>query len=153
MPLTRYLLAASLLLFPAGAQAACTVSATTLAFGNYSPRSASITSSVGTIRISCTALLQLNVSYSIALSAGGGGSYATRRLTSGSNRLPYQLYRDSAGTSIWGDGTAGTSTVTGVETLVLLGSGRNLSVYGRLPPGQNVAPGAYADTVQVTVTY
>jgi spore coat protein U-like protein len=151
MPL-RTLATFCALLLPGPAWAACTVSATTLAFGNYSPRDPGITSTVGSVRLTCTALLQLNVQYTIALSAGGG-SYAARRMTSGASTLAYQLYRDSAGTSIWGDGTAGTATVQGVETLVLLSSGRNFPVYGRMPARQNVAPGAYADTVLVTVTY
>ena len=157
MPLKALACVAALLalLLPGPAWAACTLSATTLAFGDYSPRNPAVVSSVGTIRLTCTALLQVNVQYTITLSAGGGGSYGARRMTTGgaATTLAYQLYRDAAGTSVWGDGSAGTATVQGVESLVLLGSGRTISVYGRLPARQNVAPGVYADTVMVTVTY
>ncbi|WP_200845213.1 spore coat U domain-containing protein [Roseomonas sp. 18066] len=153
MPLKFCLPVAGLLLLPAAAQAACTLAATPLAFGNYSPRAAATTTSVGTISLTCVALIGLNLSYSIRLSAGGGGSYAARRMASGASHLAYQLFRDSAGASIWGDGTGGTAVVSGTETLFLLGSGRSFSVYGRIPAGQNVAPGSYTDTVQVTVTY
>jgi len=155
MPLRALGCVAALLLVPGPAWAACTLSATTLAFGNYSPRNPGVVTSVGNIRLTCTALLQLSVQYTISLSAGGGGSYGARRMTTGGapTTLAYQLYRDSAGTSVWGDGSAGTVTVQGVEALVLLGSGRNIPVYGRLPARQNVAPGVYADTVVVTVTY
>ncbi|ONG46849.1 hypothetical protein BKE38_24860 [Pseudoroseomonas deserti] len=144
---------AGLLLLPAAAQAACTVTATPLAFGHYSPRAPGLTSSVGTITLTCVALLVVNLNYTIKLSAGGGGSFAARRLTSGSSRLAYQLYTDNAGAGIWGDGTAGTSFVSGNAPLFLLGAGRAHSVYGRLPAGQNVPPGTYIDTIQVTVTY
>jgi spore coat protein U-like protein len=52
--------------------------------------------------------------------------------------------------TVWGDGSAGTSTVP------LRKVNRNrpatTTIYGRIPPGQNVSVGAYSDSVTVTIT-
>jgi spore coat protein U-like protein len=44
---------------------------------------------------------------------------------------------------------AGIDTVAGTGN----GSAQTLSVYGRIAPQTTPAPGAYADTVNVTVTF
>ena len=63
-------------------------------------------------------------------------------------RLNYFLYSDSARTVNWGN-TVGTDTIhltAGAAPIVS-------TVYGRVPAGQFVAPDAYLDTINVTVTY
>jgi spore coat protein U-like protein len=71
-------------------------------------------------------------------------------MTSGANLLNYSLYTNAARTTVWGDGSGGTSTVSNTGS----GVAQNFTVYARVPLGQtSVATGAYADTVQVTVTY
>jgi spore coat protein U-like protein len=68
---------------------------------------------------------------------------------SSTNTLNYNIFTDSAMSSIWGDGTSGTQTVmhspnkkTVPETL-----------YGRIPPGQDISTGLYIDTLTVTITW
>jgi spore coat protein U-like protein len=140
-------LVAVLLLLPALARAAtCTVSATPVAFGVYPPFSGTATTSTGTVTVHCVGA----ASIVIALSTGGGGSYANREMTIGASNLAYQLYSDSALTMIWGNGTAGTVTVSARQTGT---STDNYTVYGRIPVLQGVRPGAYTDTITVTVTY
>ncbi|MCR0982680.1 Csu type fimbrial protein [Roseomonas populi] len=158
MPLSAHVrrcaLSAWLLLSVAGAaQAACSVQATPLAFGNYSPVSTSPTQSVGTVTVRCATLLGLNLSYTIALSAGMSGNPGNRYLSSGSANLRYQLYQDAAGSIPWGDGSSGTTPLTDRQLLVLLGTGKSYSIYGRIMARQNVPPGTYQDTIVVTVTY
>ena len=71
-------------------------------------------------------------------------------MTSGSNLLSYNLYTDSARTSVWGDGTGSTNTIGGTGT----GGSQAVTVYGRVSLGQTGVPaGSYADTVAVTITY
>ena len=139
-----------LALSPVAARAACTVSANLLAFGVYPPFSGTPTDSTGEVRVQCSS--GFTGLYTIALNAGlnSGGSFANRQMASGANRLSYQLYRDAARTSVWGDGTGGTSTVS---TLCTNNCNDRVTVYGRVPALQHVAPGAYVDTVTVTVTY
>ena len=68
------------------------------------------------------------------LGIGGGSSYATRSMGGPSPRLSYQLYRDSAYSQVWGDGTAGTYTVTDGYLLGLIFPITKMyTVYGSIP--------------------
>jgi spore coat protein U-like protein len=90
--------------------AACNVSATTLNFGAYDPASGTALTGSSTVNVYCTA----GTPYAAALNIGsGGGSFTTRTIASGSDTLNYNLYRDSARTQVWGDGTGSTFTVAG----------------------------------------
>jgi spore coat protein U-like protein len=60
----------------------------------------------------------------------------------------YKLYSDTNHTTNWGN-TVSTDTVSDTGT----GASVNYTVYGRIPPQTTPAPGAYTDTVTVTVTY
>ena len=65
------------------------------------------------------------------------------------------MFFDAAYTQIRGDGTGGSQT--GGATLSLTpGNPTQTStstIYGRIPASQDVAAGAYADTIVVTITY
>jgi spore coat protein U-like protein len=77
-----------------------------------------------------------------------GANVAARKMTGpGSALLGYVLASSSQGVN-WGQ-TVGMDTVPGTGN----GSAQSLSVYGQIPDGQYVAPGAYSDTITVTVTY
>ena len=151
------LLAALCVLAPAAARAAnCTISGTGVAFGTYVPSSASPTDNTGTVTVTCILGLLGTVSYSIALNAGvnSGGSFANRRMSNGANFLLYQLYTNSTHTTVWGDGTGGTATVSDNYNCVL-GCNRSLNytVFGRIPALQWPKPGFYSDTIIATVTF
>ena len=128
--------------------ASCTLTTTPVNFGTSipSPLVANV-DATGTITATCSN----SVPYAIALSAGSGAgaSVAVRRLTSGANTLNYALYRDSARTLLWGDGTLGTGMQAGTGT----GAAQSITVFGRIPTGQAPAIGAYADSVTVTITF
>jgi spore coat protein U-like protein len=125
----------------------CTVAASPLAFGNYSPGAASTANT--TIGVACTA----GTTYNVGLDAGiGSGATIGNRLMTGllnpSSTLAYSLYSDAGLGTIWGN-------AVGTNTLLGAGNGlvQSLTVYGKVAAGQNVAPGAYTDTVTVTLTY
>jgi spore coat protein U-like protein len=73
-------------------------------------------------------------------------------MSSGANKLSYNLYTDTNHNYVWGDGTGGTSTDSDSYYLSIL-TARNYPVYGLIPSGQNAAAGSYADTIIVTVSY
>ncbi len=125
----------------------CAVSATDLAFGNYSASVATPTTATTTLAVTCTNAL----AYTVALNGGTTtSSVAARAMTDGaSHNLNYGLYTTNAYTSIFGDGTGSTVTVAGTGN----GAAQNITVYGRIPAGQYVVAGAYTDRVTVTVTY
>ena len=136
-----------LLLAPGFAQAACSVNPTSVAFGVYSPLNVVPTDTAGTLRVSCDTV---TVGYTVLLSAGSAGSYASRRLSGGMYTLAYNLYTDALRTVVWGDGSGGTMTVRGAFALP---GAIDHTVYGRVSAGQNVGAGAYTDTITVTINF
>ncbi|MDQ8729443.1 spore coat U domain-containing protein [Bradyrhizobium sp. LHD-71] len=100
----------------------------------------------GQLTVTCTA----NTSYTVGLNGGTTNSPpASRKMTKGAEAVTYGLYKDAARAQIWGDAATPGSTVPGTGT----GLAQNLVVYGRVPPQATPSPGAYSDTVVVTVTY
>ena len=75
---------------------------------------------------------------------------AQRTLTKTGASLNYNLYTDSTYTSIWGDGTTGT-TVSGVGSNG--STGITKTIYGSIPEGQDVPAGAYTDSITITITF
>lgn len=147
-----FALAGLLFAIPAAVNAACTVSVTGVAFGAYNALLGAPTNATGTIQMSCTGGSG-GGGYTVALSTGAGGSYGARRLSSGGSTLSYQLYQDSAHTLIWGDGTGGSVIFTGMDNIPSTGGADNFAIYGQLPARQAVAPGVYADSIIVTITF
>ena len=133
----------------------CTVAAATHAFGAYdtiNPKSGT-----SSITVTCThsANPAVTFNYSVALSSGSG-SYAARQMTGGGDTLNFNHYTALAHTTVWGDGTSGTATISGSFTV---GSGSNNSgsqiqtVYGLIGGAQNVTPAAlYTTVLPITVT-
>lgn len=132
----------------------CSVSAIATSFGTYNPFSAVPLDSAGSVTVTCENLLSILVSYDIQLSSGASGGYAPRRLAGPGYQLDYNLYTNAARSSVWGDGSGATAVVSdGYLLAVLFPVQRSYSVYGRMPAGQNVAPGSYTDTITVTINY
>lgn len=126
----------------------CSVSATALSFGNYNPLSASPIDTSGTV----TALCTIGTAFTISLNEGiGPGATVTgRKLSLGDGvSIDYSIYADANRTTIWGDGTNGTSVQTGFG----VGSNLDFSIYGRLPGAQLAPIGVYSDTITVTISY
>lgn len=126
----------------------CTITASDVDFGTVGVLVSALTAT-GSLTARCTN----GSNYAIALGAGTstGAGVASRRMqrTGGSSQVAYQLYRDAAYAFPWGDGTSGTSTVTGTGT----GLSQAYIVYGRVPAQPTPVAGAYVDTLTVTITY
>ncbi len=137
--------------------ATCTVSATGVSLGSYTPNQAAPADSAGRITIACNKgaldTLPSTVTYSLSISRGSSNSYTPRELKSGPHALQYNLYYDALRGSVWGDATGGTSRLTGALPLQPVTATETHSIYGRIFAGQNVWPGAYADSLVVTIDY
>ena len=86
--------------------------------------------------------------------SAGSGAITPRRMSSGSNKLDYNLYRDSGRSQVWGQ-TPGVDAVTITVTDIPNSSSPRSAtfvIYGRIPALQNVPAGAYSDSVQLTVS-
>jgi spore coat protein U-like protein len=127
---------------------ACDVQATNHAFGAYSPSSSTALDASSTLSVYCT----VGTPYSLALNVGtGGGTFTGRKMVSGGNELVYNLYTSAARTTVWGDGSGATGTVSGTGTGLLTASTH--TVYGRVGVNQDANPGSYSSTVTVTLTF
>ena len=128
---------------PADAALSCTVSATTAAFGTYNVFNTSPTDTTSTIQTICNSVVSIAVSYTLTLSIGGGSSFSHRTMANGSNNLVYQLYTNSGRSTVWGDGTGGSSTVSDSYLLSALAPvTRSYTAYGRIPASQtSLQPG------------
>ena len=160
-PLATWLLIALALAWlgftPAAQAQTCSITTTPVAFGVYDPQATGALDGTGSVRLDCSNYGTVNV----ALDDGNATSYATRRMSNGTDLLPYQLYTDNARSTIWGDGATGaTDTVNCfigfssdgcVSTLFSLRATR--TIYGRIPALQNVGIGNYSDTVRLTITF
>ena len=136
----------ALLLWAAGCPlrvlAGCELNVVGLNFGSYDIFNALDTAIATTISMTC----DTDTHYEIALSPGSG-TFAARTLTNGADVLGYNLYLDPTHLTVWGDGSPGTSTITG------LGMNGSFTVYGRIPAHQDAHVGSYADTITVTITF
>lgn len=126
-----------------------TAAATDVDFGSHA-RSAGQWDATGSLVVNCSQ----GTPYTIALNAGSNSSSATasatnRRMTDGTNFVPYGLYRDAARSEFWGD-VVGTDVLSGTGTAASV----NVPVYGRvLAASTNVPAGTYSDVVTATITY
>lgn len=139
--LKRKLIVTALLTLAGAAQHAvgqsCSLTITTLSFGTYSGVQLNGTAA-GTV--TC------NGGWNIPLNAGtgAGATLTVRRMTGpGGALLNYSLYTDAARTINWGNTTSNEISGTG---------NANITVYGRIAAGQQVAPGTYVDTVSSATT-
>ena len=125
----------------------CTISTGALAFGAYDPvttnASADLTAN-GHVYVACTK----GASATIDLGNGGAADANSRKLTSGTDTLSYQLYR-SDGTTAWsaGSGTGGVTYNSTTKTQ------SDLAVLGKVAGGQDVPAGAYTNTIVATVNF
>ncbi|MGA9585980.1 MAG: spore coat U domain-containing protein [Terracidiphilus sp.] len=125
-------------------QSACIASASSMRFGTYNGAMVNATS---TISVKCTH----STPYNIGLSEGmaPGATVSNRKMIGpGLALLGYTLNPPSSELRNWGH-TIGVDTVSGIGN----GSAQTFSVLGRIPAGQDVEDGAYADTITVTVSY
>jgi spore coat protein U-like protein len=126
--------------------ATCTInSASTLNFGTQGVLATNV-DQTSTIQVTCTNTTPYNIG--LDAGTGTGATVATRKLTSGGATVNYTLYSDTGRTTVWGN-TVSTDTVAGTGN----GSAQSFTVYGRIPAQTTPAPGNYADTITVTVTY
>jgi spore coat protein U-like protein len=137
---------------PAFGASSCSITVLpTLSFPNYDVFVAAPTLTSGIARIRCTA------SGSLPSFTVGIGKSATSNSISGrqmaqqgagnTGRLNYNIYKDGGYSSLWGDGTAGTTPLV----VTVSGSTTQVSIFGKIDPGQDAPVGNYTDTVVVSV--
>jgi spore coat protein U-like protein len=122
----------------------CIVSATSMAFNNYT---GAVNSSTSTVTVTCTN----TTTYTVGLSAGlaSGATVSTRQMQNGAALLNYGLFTNATWTTYWGNSSTAPTWVSGTGN----GSAQVLTVYGQIAAGQYPTPGSYSDTITATVSY
>lgn len=135
--------------------ASCLVTSTTdIAFGNYDPadaNSAAPLDASGSVAVRCVKGTTANVAIEQGANPAAGSSCVSplRQMAGGTERLAYAIFSDAARTAVWGCDTANDQTFTAAT----VATPTTLTTYGRIAPAQDVSVGAFADTVNVTVTF
>lgn len=142
---------------------ACRITSTQdINFGDYDPlfnHATAPLNATGQISVKCLP----NITASIRLGQGNNaatGSSCTapkRRMANGpSAHLPYGLYKDSGATQVWG-----CDNTNEVQYTANNAASQSFTIYGQIPAASNLPagtldqliPGNYSDTVQVTVLF
>ncbi len=136
----------------------CSASMSNVSFGAVDPFGGTV-DVTATITYNCTTdgllgigLLgaRVRMCFSIGSGAQGDGTINPRRMTGGVAPMSFQLYKDAARTQVWGTLSDGFGAVqVDLEYSALLGSGSgggSVTVYGRVPTGQNtLSPASYSN--------
>lgn len=135
----------------------CDVTSTeNISFGTDVLASAGSAEAEGDVVVQCT----VDTVYNLALDAGnnGGNDINARKMehSGGVATIPYQLYQETARTTVWGE-TTGTGGNTATGTGTGFGTGASFdrvhTVYAEATiPGTALA-GDYTDTITATVTF
>jgi spore coat protein U-like protein len=129
-----------------GAQAqTCTVSMTNVAFGTVNVLPGTAVNTTATITVTCSGGSG-NQRVCISIGCGSACDATSREMTSGSNTARYDLYSNSARTTLWGSWHTGYDSA-GVQMTVSHNSSNTHTVYGRfLASQQTDVAGAYTAT-------
>jgi spore coat protein U domain-containing protein, fimbrial subunit CupE1/2/3/6 len=126
----------------------CVIATSNLAFGSYDPlagNSAQQLDGAAQVTVVCTR----STSAAVYIDSGRNPIGSSRTLAGNSQHVSYQLFRDSGRTQEWGGG--------GTDGQQFVSAGihqpQQMTVYGRIPPGQEVASGFYTDVVTATVDF
>jgi len=126
----------------------CVIATSNLAFGQYDPLGANA-NQVADASAALTVVCTRNTGATIDLDSGLNSIGSSRNLAGSTQHVSYQLYRDAERTQEWGGGNVG-----GVQ---FVSDGvkkpQQVTLYGRIPPGQEVASGLYTDVVTATVDF
>jgi len=140
-----------LLMAPGIARAGkCNITSTPISFGTYDPFSATTTSGTGTINVRCNPPKETFL-VTIQVNTGNSGTFSQRNMLSASgDELLYNIFSSPGGMSVIGDGNSGSISLT---QQVDRTTPWNLTLFGIIPAGQNVAPGVYTDTLTATILW
>ena len=126
----------------------CRVTLDPLSFGTYDPLGVNSGNSLdATTRmlLLCTRGSRATINFDRGKNGPGG----ERRLSSGDARLTYEVFQDAARSRVWGNGADAYQVEIRADGLAT----REVTVFGRIPPGQAVPSGLYSDVITATVDF
>lgn len=124
----------------------CTISLNPLVFGNYDPlETLAPVDRTTSISVRCDRATNARIEFS----TGASGSFGARTMRLGTSSLRYNVYVNAARTIVLGDGTAASVPILDRFN----NGGDTITLYGRIPPGQDPTIGPHTDTIIVTMTF
>src|SRR5262249_18895039 len=138
----------------------CTFSITNLDFGNIDLTANTTFDTTGTLSINCAGGGQgdvVRICPNINAGTGGTTTGNPRFLLNGTTKLNFNLYQDSARTTVWGSYLWSFPSFTAPTISLTLGAGGSASttatIFGRISAGQQtLAPGTYTSSFSGTNT-
>lgn len=132
----------------------CTISTVGITFGAYDPVVAHASTPLdanGSVSVACTAgaATTIGMDQGSNPTATSTAALPERQMADGPNALRFDLYQDSARTTVWGD--VGTPAVVAYNSVSFAPS--TFTIYGQVPGGQDINVGTYSDTVTATVSF
>lgn len=126
----------------------CSVSTSPVDFGDYD---ATVLNATGTVTVNCTS----GLGYSVGMGPGNGGGAVRQMSNAGdpSQKLTYELYKDSGRTAVWAGVGYTPGTATPLTSQTGTGANQAITVYGQVPESQPLFAGSFSDTVLVSVDY
>lgn len=126
----------------------CVFNTSDMNFGNYqSPKQTSDVLSSNSITVVCD-IFSLGSAFSIKLLPGQSGNPAQRYLTNGKDQLYYNLFTNSGRSTVWGDGSNGTSYYNAITLFYL-----KPTIFSSVFKNQNVSPGFYTDNISFEMKF
>jgi spore coat protein U-like protein len=133
--------------------ATCNLSMTGLSFGSVEILNGNYRDSSGSVVVTCSGNTGEIVNYSISAMLPPAYS-GVRALQEGGRLLKYNLFTDVSRSLPLGDGTRGTTVISGSMTLPGSQMQQIHVVYARVYGHQNAAsPGTYNDEIVLTISY
>jgi len=122
--------------------AACTITASPLAFGAYDPFASTPLDVNAPLNFACTKSLTAWI---------GLDNVGTRSMVNGASSLPYEIYTGAQGTSpLWGNTAATGVSVTGTGST----DATSAVMHGRISPNMpGLISGAYSQSIQATINF
>lgn len=128
----------------------CRLTVAPLVFGDYDPlgvHQANVLDASTEVRLVCSRDSRATLSLDGGLNAQGPDA---RRLSNQGSHLLYQIFQDPTRTQPWGEGV-------NARTLSQFDAGfaepERITIYGRIPAGQQVLAGSYSDLVTAKVDF
>ncbi|MHB8895783.1 MAG: Csu type fimbrial protein [Candidatus Geothermincolia bacterium] len=125
----------------------CQVTAQDLDFGVYNNFAAVPTETAARITVRCDGPTPIPVTLTIGNGQHSSG-FTPRQMRHAhlADQLGYLLFTDASMTVIWGDGTRGSVPIV---KSVAPGAMVDIPICGRIPPGQDISVGRYADRLTI----
>ncbi len=133
-----------------GVSITCTIVTSPITFGNYLAGGINATQpldATGGVTLNCTSIggsQRVTLGQGSNPAPGSTNNNPLRRVSQGTSHLNYNLYTTAAYTTVWNNNTGIRTTRNFPQTM---------TVYGRIPAGQNGAAGIYTDAILATITF